>query len=449
MIYFMMKDIVPLKLIISKNLFEEYPKINEINPFKTITEKDKKTKKQKFESKSLKQSTKKESSKHIIKTSKNELYYPPKKSRAIQTRINSAEKRIDTENIKLIDLIKKNKKKKYEKNQKLHNIKNKRQVRIKEDKKDVNFDVESLKSDKVRKRKSIIDYQKEREQYVKIEKLIEKEKDKELILINTTQTKFKNKNKTKETSTEIKKVFKSKEKGKEKKNKILDDYELNHLEYDEALEKDKRGFCKTYWSIIKRDELFLFTFISRNDYNLFYVKIERFLFIILNIMAMNGFFFSEESIHELYLNGVKYNFSKQILQIVLSIIITHIVEILLCYLSLTDRIIYEIKTLENPDENRNIIIRKIKKIKIRLIVFFVLVFFVSIFYWYFISSFCAVYNNTQKMYIIDCILSFVFFLIDPLIIYGLITFLRILAVKKICNKKIKWLFKISHLFPIF
>ena len=361
MIYFMMKGIVPLKLIISKNLFEKYPKINEINPFKAITEKDKKTKKQKFESKSLKQSTKKESSKHIIKTSKNELYYPPKKSRAIQTRINSAEKRTDTENIKLIDLIKKNKKKKYEKNQKLHNIKNKRQVRIKEDKKDVNFDVESLKSDKVRKRKSIIDYQKEREQHVKIEKLIEKEK--ELILINTTQTKFKNKNKTKETSTEIKKVFKSKEKGKEKKNKILDDYELNHLEYDEALEKDKRGFCKTYWSIIKRDELFLFTFISRNDYNLFYVKIERFLFIILNIMAMNDFFYSEESIHELYLNGVKYNFSKQILQIVLSIIITHIVEILLCYLSLIDRIIYEIKTLENPDENRNIIIRKTQKNK--------------------------------------------------------------------------------------
>ena len=83
-------------------------------------------------------------------------------------------------------------------------------------------------------------------------------KEKELITIN--------KNKTKETNTEIKRVFKSKE--KEKGISSLDGYELNHLKYEEALEKDKRGFCKIYWSIIKRDELFIFTFISWNDYNL-------------------------------------------------------------------------------------------------------------------------------------------------------------------------------------
>ena len=43
--------------------------------------------------------------------SNNELLFPPKKSRAIKDRVNSAEKRNDTENIKLVDLIKKNKKK--------------------------------------------------------------------------------------------------------------------------------------------------------------------------------------------------------------------------------------------------------------------------------------------------------------------------------------------------
>ena len=454
MIYFIIKEISPLKLLISKNLFDEYPKIKEINPFMKKIEKGKKSQKKKFESKSLKQSTKKESSKHIIKMSKNDLSNPPKKSRAKQVRINSAEKRIDTENIKLVDLVSKNKKKKFGKSQNLHNIKNKKHVQIKSDKKEANIDVESLKSDKVRKRKSIFDYLKEREHRIKIEKSQqkeqEKEKDKEFILINTNEKKSKNKNnknKTKEASTEVKKILRTKE--KEKKNKILDDYELNHLEYEDALEQDKRGFCKTYWSIIKRDELFIFTFISWNDYNLFYVKIERFLFIILNIMVMNVLFFSEESIHEFFINGVKYNFSKQILQIVLAIIITHIFEILLCYLTLTDRYIYEIKSLENPEENRSIIFGIIKKIRIKLIVFLIIFFLVSIFYWYFISSFCAVYNNTQKMYLIDCALSFVFFLIDPFIVYGLITFIRILSIRKICNKNIKCLFKIGHLFPIF
>ena len=67
-----------------------------------MVEKGKKFKKKKFESKSMKQSKKKESSKNIIKMSNNELLFPPKKSRAIKDRVNSAEKRNDTENIKLL-----------------------------------------------------------------------------------------------------------------------------------------------------------------------------------------------------------------------------------------------------------------------------------------------------------------------------------------------------------
>ncbi len=46
-------------------------------------------------------------------------------------------------------------------------------MQIKVDKKDANYDLESLKSDKVRKRKSIIDYQRERE--IQLQKSKEKE----------------------------------------------------------------------------------------------------------------------------------------------------------------------------------------------------------------------------------------------------------------------------------
>ena len=72
-------------------------------------------------------------------------------------------------------------------------------------------------------------------------------------------------------------------------------------------------------------------------------------------------------------------------------------------------------------------------------------FILSIFYWYFISAFCAVYNNTQVMFIIDCALSFLFFLVDPSIVYALITLIRIIALKN----KLKCLFKVSKIFPIF
>ena len=90
-----------------------------------------------------------------------------------------------------------------------------------------------------------------------------------------------------------------------------------------------------------------------------------------------------------------------------------------------------------------------KKMKIKLLIFFFSVFLVSIFYWYFISTFCAVYNNTQGMYLIDCVISLLIFLIDPFIVYALVTLVRFLSIKRINNKKLKCLYTISRIFPIF
>ena len=91
----------------------------------------------------------------------------------------------------------------------------------------------------------------------------------------------------------------------------------------------------------------------------------------------------------------------------------------------------------------------LRKMKIKLIIFYIMVVIISLFYWYFISAFCAVYHNTQGLYIVDCVISFIFFSIDPFIIYALVTLLRVLSFKKISNKKIKWLYTISRLFPVF
>ena len=147
---------------------------------------------------------------------------------------------------------------------------------------------------------------------------------------------------------------------------------MNHLNYDKAIELDKRGFCKTYWSIIKRDELLLFVFVSSKDFNLIYIKFARLIFTISTLMVMNAFLFSDESIHELFMNGVKYNFGQQALQIALSIIITHVFEILLCYLTMTDRVFYEIKAISKNEEKTKDIFKNLKSMKLRLIIFLVI-----------------------------------------------------------------------------
>ena len=97
----------------------------------------------------------------------------------------------------------------------------------------------------------------------------------------------------------------------EKNNQIkidLSDFELNQLDYLKALKLDKRSFCQLYIALLKREHLIIFTFCNCNDYNLLVVKVSRFIFLLVGDMALNVFFFSDESMHKLFISYGKYDF---------------------------------------------------------------------------------------------------------------------------------------------
>ena len=148
--------------------------------------------------------------------------------------------------------------------------------------------------------------------------------------------------------------------------KNLDDYELNNLEYEDAINYDDRTFVKIYISILKRENIIIFTFYCWNDYNIVYIKFARFIFFLCTVMAMNVFFFFDNSLHIIYLNKGKYNLGVLFSQMICSTI---------------------------------------------LIIFFIYSCILSAFYWYLISSFCAVYENTQTIFLINFFLTFIIFLI--------------------------------------
>ena len=87
-----------------------------------------------------------------------------------------------------------------------------------------------------------------------------------------------------------------------KQNKILSDFELNDLDYYEAIKLDKRKLNQLYWSILKREHIILFTFLSCNDYNIIYVKFAKFFFLICQDMSLNVVFFNDKSMHKIYLD---------------------------------------------------------------------------------------------------------------------------------------------------
>ena len=223
---------------------------------------------------------------------------------------------------------------------------------------------------------------------------------------------------------------------------------MNNLEYVEACKYDKRTFLKTYWSVLKREHIILFTFVSRNDHNLFYVKIERFIFLLCTQLFMNGLFFIDDSMHKTT-KSKDYNFGQQLPKIIFSLICTHVIEVFLCYLSMTDTVIYEIKDLSKRKHTEQIIAEKINTMKKKLIAYFIVTLVLFIFYWYFVSAFCAVFQNTQKAYLLDFLIGTIIGFADPFIIYLLKVALRYLSLAKLKDRKGAIVYKISDLIPIF
>ena len=131
-------------------------------------------------------------------------------------------------------------------------------------------------------------------------------------------------------------------KDKQSKKVDFDNYELNNLEYDSAKKFDKRNCFQIYWSLLKREHLVIFTFITNDDHNITFVKYSRFFFLLSTDMAMNVFFFADETMHKMFLDYGKYNFIQQIPQILYSTAVSQIIEIFICYLSLTDKHFYQI-----------------------------------------------------------------------------------------------------------
>ena len=145
-------------------------------------------------------------------------------------------------------------------------------------------------------------------------------------------------------------------------------------------------------------------------------------------------------------NGA-YDIIFQIPQILYSTIISAIINVMLKKLSLSEKQILAIKI-----ESNFIIAQQKSKniqtcIKIKLSIFFILSFIFMIFFWYFISCFCAVYKNTQKILIKDTLLSFALSMLYPFGLNLLPGIFRIPSLRA-TNKDKKCLYKLSELMAL-
>ena len=221
--------------------------------------------------------------------------------------------------------------------------------------------------------------------------------------------------------------------------------ELNLLSYKNALFYDKRKYGDYYCSLNKIKIMVLFAFFPIDDYNIRIIKINIFFLSFVIYFSVNTFFFNDSTFHQIYLDGGKYNFSYFLPQIIYSFIISNFIIIVLKYYCLSERNVLEIKNVENPDEISDKADSVKRCLLIKYIIFYIASFVFLIVFWYYLSSFCAVYQNTQIYLAINAILSFIISCLYPLIFNLLPGLLRINALKSTDNEL---LYNISKIIQI-
>ena len=186
------------------------------------------------------------------------------------------------------------------------------------------------------------------------------------------------------------------------------DFELNGLDYEEALKLDHRDYLQYYFSLIKNNHPIMFSFAPYNDYNSRIIKMFLFFFGFSSDLTINALFFDDDSMHKIYEDKGKFNFLYQIPQILYSTLISRFIDALIKNLALSQDNIVELKQKkEKKDLGKKYYKKIIRTLKIKFISFFIICFIILVFFWYYIICFCGIYVNTQMHLISDSVISLI------------------------------------------
>ena len=227
-----------------------------------------------------------------------------------------------------------------------------------------------------------------------------------------------NKNKLKKSLFNLNEKEEKKKDSKQPINKkeTYVDEELNTMDYQTALQHDKRNYWQYYWSLLKKKHIIILTFVSNDDYNVFLLKFSLFILSLALYFAIDTLFYSDDSLHNIFSEQGRYNLIYQIPKALYSTLISTITTFILKKLSLSQNELIDIKKEPNQKKSQKKADKSKKCLKIKLYSFFAFGLALLLFCWYYISAFAAVYVNTQMHLIKDTIISFAITITYPFLI---------------------------------
>ena len=155
------------------------------------------------------------------------------------------------------------------------------------------------------------------------------------------------------------------------------------------------------------------------------IKVDLFLIGFGLIYSMNALFFNELAIHRIYQDKGAYNFGYFLPKTILSFLIAHIFITGLKFIFLSERNILNLKHQSTANKAADQVDNVKRCLIIKYIVFYIAGVLFLILFWYYLSSFGAVYQNSQTFLIINAFLSSFFSLIYPFFINLIPSIIRI------------------------
>ena len=206
-------------------------------------------------------------------------------------------------------------------------------------------------------------------------------------------------------------IYKKNIKSKINKENIIilskSDSELQDLDYEEAIIYDKRSFLRMCWGFLVDSQIILGTFCTDNHLDLFVIKLSFLVFTFQISFFLNALFYTDEYISDAYHNDGVLDFFSGLPKCIYSFIATLITTNLLRMLSSSkNELIKVIRSNTKFSNFKSLINIKLKKLRIKLIIYFILLFALESLFLYYVTVFCAVYRNSQKYWFLGCLQSF-------------------------------------------
>ena len=198
---------------------------------------------------------------------------------------------------------------------------------------------------------------------------------------------------------------------------------LNNYTFEEAIKYDYRSICLIYYIILLSKQAIFHAFLFKSPLEIFPLRLILMIFIYSSDLALNAFFYLDDKISEKYhyARGLfLFAFSNNITVILLSTLIGFLFMTLFTNLSNSSNDIRNLfreeeeKLMKNKNYNVSnkrkkeikLEVEKIlNKFKIKIIILIIIEFSLMLFFWYYVTAFCHVYNQTQYSWLFDSFLS--------------------------------------------